>query len=79
MAEIQLPEKFIRRLEKNQELNGVVNLVLSSFGEILENKPEFFPEYTDHGIKHIERILESSSRLITDPTFNDILSIEDIG
>jgi len=52
----------------------------AEFGEFLtDNKLYFFEEYTDHGSKHIESILNSTANLITEKTFNDILSGKDIG
>ncbi len=80
MAHIKLPERFKIALEKNQELDGIIKTTLATFGDILEeNKLYFFYEYTNHGIKHIEDVLASSDNLITDETFSNILSSEDIG
>ena len=36
MANIILPERFKNKLELNQELDGIVKLTLSAFGDILE-------------------------------------------
>jgi molecular chaperone HtpG len=79
MANIILPERFKKILEKNQELDGIVKTTLATFGEILEeNKLYFFNEYTNHGIKHIQDVLASSDNLITDETFSNILSDKDV-
>ncbi|MFC4480187.1 ATP-binding protein [Flavobacterium chungangensis] len=80
MANIKLPERFKNVLDKNQELDGIIKTTLATFGEILkENKLFFFYEYTNHGIKHIEDVLASSDNLITDETFSNVLSVNDIG
>lgn len=79
MANIKLPERFKIALEKNQGLDGIIKTTLSNFGEILqENKLYFFYEYTNHGIKHIEDVLASSDNLITEDTYTNILSTDDI-
>lgn len=79
MSNIKLPDSFKKKIENNQNLDGIVKTTLSNFGEILEeNKLYFFEEYTDHGIKHIESLLISSENLITDHTINKILETTDI-
>ena len=80
MANISLPQRFITKLQDNQEIDGIIKTTLFSFGEILEeNKLFFFYEYTDHGIKHIEQVLRASDTLITDDTYSNVLTNEDIG
>ena len=80
MANINLPNRFELKLKQNQGLDGIVKTTLDSFGEILkDNKLYFFGDYTDHGITHIENVIASSDNLITDETFNDILSDKDVG
>ena len=80
MANISLPQRFITKLQDNQEIDGIIKTTLFSFGEILaENKLYFFYEYTDHGIKHIEQVLSASDTLITDDTYSNVLTNEDIG
>ncbi len=80
MANIILPARFKDMLETNQELDGIVKITLSAFGDILEeNKLSFFSEYTNHGIKHIQDLLFASDILMTDRTYANILSAKDIG
>lgn len=80
MDRIQIPAKFSGKLEENQELDGIVKTTLHCFSEIIEEKELFFfPEYTNHGIKHINDVLISSENLITDSTFSNILSSKDVG
>lgn len=80
MANISLPQRFITKLQNNQEIDGIIKTTLFSFGEILEeNKLFFFYEYTDHGKKHIEQVLLASDTLITDDTHLNVLTNEDIG
>jgi molecular chaperone HtpG len=80
MANIHLPKRFNEKLALNQNLDGIVKLTLSSFGDILEeNELYFFRGYTNHGIKHIIGVIESSDNFITDNTYLNILSDKDIG
>ncbi|RYE13413.1 MAG: hypothetical protein EOP34_08885, partial [Rickettsiales bacterium] len=71
---MNLPAKFKKILEQDQRIDGIIKYTVSQYGQILgENKLYFFEEYTDHGIKHIESVLSSSERIITEETFNNIL------
>lgn len=61
---------------------GVINLVVSEYEHILkENKLYFFEEYTDHGIIHVEAVMEASARLVSSQTYRHFLpaSSESIG
>lgn len=76
---IALPSKLKAILNKNEELETILFNSLIPFSHILkENKLYFFPEYTDHGIKHIECVLESIENLISDNTIST-LSASDVG
>lgn len=76
---INIPTPFIDILSKDQKLHGIINSTLSDFGEILEdNSLFFFPEYTDHGLKHIEAVLESSANLMTKETIENVVEPKDI-
>lgn len=78
MFEIALPVKFNLIIEKNQRLSGAVKILLSKFSEWLyENRLIFFPEYTDHGIAHVQSVLNTSEKLITSEAFK-LLTPEDI-
>ena len=76
---INLPSKLEVILNQNEELGTILFNSLISFSHILkENKLYFFPEYTDHGINHIESVLESIDNLISDDTLR-VLSANDVG
>ncbi|MCF4101882.1 ATP-binding protein [Gillisia sp. M10.2A] len=69
-----IPSEFKKILEKNQKLNGIVDYTLSQFGTILrENNLYFFEEYTDHGIQHVESVLESTVRITPAETIDSFL------
>ena len=70
---MKLPIKFEEILKTNQTIYSIVLDVVSSFEPIFrDNKLYFFEEYTDHGIKHIESVLEASEFIITEESFKNI-------
>jgi molecular chaperone HtpG len=75
---MKLPKKFRTVLEKDSYLEGVVLQTLSDYSQILEeNNLFFFEEYTNHGIKHIQQVLDAAELIISSSTFK-ILSSKDI-
>jgi len=79
MIKVNLPRRFEEKLRDIQELEGIVISTIAEYGDILtDNKLYFFEEYTDHGVKHIESILESTSNLVTENTLKRVLSGKDI-
>lgn len=73
---IKLPPKF------NTILSGVyrefVETAINRLKDIYsDNKLEFFQEYTDHGIEHIEKVLETSENIIEPESF-ELLNEKDI-
>lgn len=74
---MRLPLKFENILKENQTIYSIVLDVIASFEPILnDNKLFFFEEYTDHGINHIEKVLESAEFIITDASYDNISSAE---
>lgn len=74
---IDIPGNLKKRLIKNSSIESRTNLTIEPFVEILEqNKLYFFPEYTDHGIKHIENVLHCIEKLIHKNTFNKLDSLD---
>ena len=75
MATIRIPSKLKARL--NKEHATIIDNNLINFSHILkEERLFFFPEYTDHGINHIEGVLKSIEKLISDVTFKKLSSID---
>lgn len=73
-----IPEDFTKILQKNDHLFTNVMKTVYDFSNIIENSQfEFFPEYTDHKIGHLNRVLETSHYLIKDSGL-DLLTPEDI-
>lgn len=78
MTEISLPKRFEKKLKDNQRIHGAAKIAISKFSEWLyPNQLVFFPEYTDHGIQHIQDVLNTADEIIREDAF-EILTPEDI-
>ena len=74
---IQLPEKLKAIMDKDQKLYVKFLNIIAPFTDILRsNDLFFFPEYTDHGIKHIENTLKYAENLIAEDTFSKLTAKE---
>lgn len=72
---MNIPLSLKTILEKNQKLNGIVNYTVSQYDIILkENNLYFFEEYTDHGVSHIESVLNSTIKIIPEKTLKQFLA-----
>ena len=72
---ITIPSKLNARLIEEHRIIILDSLI--PFSHLLqENKLYFFPEYTDHGINHIEGVLRSIENLISDDTFDKLSSLD---
>ena len=67
---MKLPSRFSEALAKD---NGLNSLVLKALTVIepwtSDNKTVFFPEYTDHSLKHLEEVLLTAEGLIRDESW----------
>jgi hypothetical protein len=69
-AIIALPTRLEQVLDGDQIFANKIWSAISPFSDILKaNQLYFFPEYTDHGIKHIENTLTYVENLISEDTF----------
>lgn len=70
---IELPLALQAILDQNRELETILFENLIPFSHILkENDLNFFPEYTDHGINHIENVLLSITNLISNDSITKL-------
>lgn len=75
---IFLPEKLENIVKKNQRINGAITTALANFSDWLSmNQLVFFPEYTDHGINHIQDVLDTAANIIKEESL-ELLTPEDI-
>ncbi|PFF09241.1 hypothetical protein CN315_07945 [Bacillus cereus] len=75
---LSIPKRFDDILKKNYSLYGVVMKTCADYSEIIKNSEfEFFPEYTDHRIDHLNHVLKTCDFIITDESF-EFMTAEDI-
>lgn len=72
-----IPDLLKDKLDSDSSISGSVITTLSNFYPwINDNKMTFFPDYTDHGVNHLNEVLNSAASLISDDSW-DILSAND--
>lgn len=73
---IKIPNNFEKKLIG--DYRSYIDNIISIYSSIIQdNKLEFFAEFTDHGLEHIEDVLNTASSLIDDRTLN-LLNTKDI-
>jgi molecular chaperone HtpG len=64
----KLPSLIEERLAEDLNLRSAVDLVLSETATLLHHSHvPFFPDYTDHGLQHVVRVLDTAAALIPEP------------
>lgn len=64
---ISIPTRTKELLEKNKLLQGFVLTSIANMNDwIKDNKTVFFPEYTDHGLTHLNEVLLTADSIIKD-------------
>lgn len=64
---IAIPKKIHALLKTDLRLSGSIESAISNIAPwFYDNKLTFFPDYTDHGISHINNVLSSIENQITD-------------
>ena len=63
---IQRLEKILR---KDRGLAGAVDASSATFAPWVDSAACFFPEYTDHGMRHVQEVLDSAASLMPDEAF----------
>lgn len=70
MAKVEFPKR-LKKLLKDSNLQAPTRTLADRVGEILaDNKLQFFPNYTDHGIDHINALLNSQVDLVPEHVWN---------
>ena len=74
---IKIPIAIEQKLAENKELMAITYCTISEFALILKlNDRPLHREYTDHGILHVEKILECAEKLIEKNTFSKLSSMD---
>jgi len=75
---LEYPEFFDEKLKTNLKVRSAIDSSVALVGDILQlSKLPFFPDYTDHGVPHLNRVLEISDKLIGDGA-RQLFSAEDV-
>jgi len=75
--EFTIPASLDELLQRDHTLNGAVHSTLAHFIPwIGRNHTPLFPEYTDHGVEHLEKVLTTASALIREEAWGIITSQE---
>lgn len=73
-----LPQRFKEKIGEDNNIQGCLHTLLGNFEKWLsDNTLEFFPEYTDHGLSHIQSVINTADDLITKESY-EVISKEDI-
>lgn len=80
---IKIPKRLESVFRSNEEpeledLLSDVKKLIKNTNKILSGSPEFFPNYTIHGVPHVNTVLEYADKLIPDDTLNKILTPYDV-
>jgi molecular chaperone HtpG len=68
---MKIPERLAYLLERDQQLDGATKISISQFQPSIDNSGLiFFPEYTNHDMKHIEGVLNTATSLIADDSWS---------
>ena len=84
MSEIIIPERLTVRLSHDKTWDSCVTKLKENIEPLLAKDPDFFPDYTIHGIDHINRCLDIADHLIDfdtlseDPKKTDLLTPRDV-
>lgn len=76
---IYLPDTIRTKLAEDEDVESSVKKTLIAFGPWLQaSGMPFFPGFTDHGVGHLSRVLETATWLIADEAW-DTFSARDAG
>ena len=76
---MRIPVEIISRIAADHELDAFVKKCVSkTSAHINSNRMEFFPEYTDHAVTHLEAVLETCLSLATDGSL-EVINQTDLG
>lgn len=74
--ELRLSSRLYNKIQENEKWCADVEQVIINTKDYFYTSPTFFPEYTNHGILHIRRIIEICDKLIPDNALSNITARE---
>lgn len=70
---IKIPSRIRNKLDQDQKYSAFSQVCISNISPWLNNnKTIFFPEYTDHGITHLNEVLLTADSIISDESWSHI-------
>ncbi|GEM_PF-2614750 len=76
---IQIPEFLEKKLAEDHTYRAAVDSTIVDFNDWLSvSKLTFFPDYTDHGIDHLNQVLDTATNLMTKDA-KDLFTAADAG
>lgn len=72
---LKIPDRLLKKLEQDNDgtIKNIVATILNRFSQIYsENHIYFFNEYTDHGYRHVNSVLDEINKLITTESYKTI-------
>ncbi|HEV7773843.1 MAG TPA: ATP-binding protein [Conexibacter sp.] len=61
---LRIPDELTRLLSGSRHHDGVLRFLKAADDLLADNKTPFFPAYTDHGLDHVQRVLNAAVELI---------------
>ena len=71
MSVIIIPDRLTARLAHEKTWDSCVTQFIKNIEPLLAKDPDFFPDYTIHGIDHINRVLDIADHLIDYDTLSE--------
>jgi hypothetical protein len=70
---VREPEQLKDKLASDRNMRSAVDALIVDFEPwFKDSKLPFFPDYTDHGINHVEDVLTSAASLVSDAAWGSV-------
>lgn len=73
---INIPQKMNKKVQESRFWYAEINYFVDRYEGLYSNQMDFFPEYTDHSIQHINNVLSYSEKLIPENTYQNMTADE---
>ena len=71
---IIIPDRLREKLKQQEEWNASITNLISNTENYISLSPKFFPDYTIHGVEHVNKVINMANCLITDETLRKLSS-----
>lgn len=73
---INIPQKLDEKIQESRFWSAELNYFVDKYEGLYGNQMDFFPEYTDHSIHHINNVLYYAEKLIPESTYRNMTADE---